>query len=249
MKKRQWQPDVKRTAMNKQYRQRQLSHVISSMSNSNDKLSPLSPSETIKHFYICINEKNSKKLGKFIAHDCFFEDLSFPCPFQGKKEVLHFFEQLITCMGQNIQFNLGCVCERDEHAAAVNWHLEWKKKQVPFTRGCSIFELSKEGDGLLIKKAQVVIESPFKLGVLALNLLKIVTSVFDAFPEATESKVPEESLCHTTIATTVLQHIFGAMYKSISSMLRKILEFHGLLAQLHPQNIAVHFKAFQQVED
>ncbi|KAI3453748.1 hypothetical protein Pfo_010411 [Paulownia fortunei] len=148
--------------------------------------SSLSPAQTIVLFYSAINEKNLKQMDKLIAEDCLFEDFSFPKPFQGKKEVLHFLEQLTMCMGQNMQFNVKHICEGNDNTAGVNWHLDWNKIQVPFTRGCSYYSLSVNGDKLVIKKAQFLIESPIKLGVVTLTIFKIVSSLFDAFPSATE---------------------------------------------------------------
>ncbi|KAL0297597.1 UNVERIFIED_CONTAM: hypothetical protein Sradi_6811800 [Sesamum radiatum] len=148
--------------------------------------SSLSPAETIMQFYSAINEKNLKQLDKLITEDCFFEDLSFPKPFQGKKEVLHFLEQLTISMGQNMQFNVEHICEGKDNTAGVNWHLDWNKLQVPFTKGCSNYSLSVDGDKLVIRKAQVLIESPIKLGIVALTIFKIVSVLFDAFPMATE---------------------------------------------------------------
>ncbi|KAK6129977.1 hypothetical protein DH2020_036259 [Rehmannia glutinosa] len=154
--------------------------------NFNTNTSPLSPAQTIVLFYSAINEKNLKQLDKMIAEDCFFDDYSFPKPFQGKKEVLHFLKQLTMCMGQNMQFNVEHICEGKENTIGVNWHLDWNKIQVPFTRGCSYYSLSVNGDKLVIEKAQVLIESPIKLGVVALTIFKIASSLFDAFPAATE---------------------------------------------------------------
>ncbi|GLT67885.1 hypothetical protein SLA2020_401610 [Shorea laevis] len=145
---------------------------------------PSSPSETIKHFYTCINEKNLKQLEGYISEDCFFEECSFLDPFNGKKEVMYFFDQLTRNMGPNVKFSVENVCEGENFTAGVNWHLEWKETEVPFTRGCSFYECSKAGDRLLIKKARVVIESPIKPGGIVLVLLKNVTMVFDEFPKA-----------------------------------------------------------------
>ncbi|KAL0327761.1 UNVERIFIED_CONTAM: hypothetical protein Sangu_1854100 [Sesamum angustifolium] len=154
--------------------------------------SSLSPAETIMQFYSAINEKKLETVDKLITEDCFFEDLSFPKPFQGKKEVLHFLEQLTISMGQNMQFNVEHICEGKDNTAGVNWHLgqlqsaDWNKLQVPFTKGCSNYSLSVDGDKLVIRKAQVLIESPIKLGIVALTIFKIVSVLFDAFPMATE---------------------------------------------------------------
>ncbi|XP_024031674.1 uncharacterized protein LOC21406979 [Morus notabilis] len=148
--------------------------------------SSLSPSETIKDFYACINDRKLKRLADYISADCHIEECSFPTPFEGREEVLCFFDQLIASMGDNVKFRVKQVCEGDELIAAAKWHIEWKNAEIPFTRGCSFFECSKEGGKLVIKKAQIVIESPVKPGRLVLVLLKIVTTVFDDFPKTTE---------------------------------------------------------------
>ncbi|KAK9281899.1 hypothetical protein L1049_004806 [Liquidambar formosana] len=177
---------TKRRAKNKPFAAGRSCLVMSTMGNSNFGLSPLPLSETIMQFYTCINEKNLNQLSEFITDDCFFDDFSFLKPFQGKKEVMHFFEQLTASMGQNVKFSIGHVWCGDEFTAAVYWHLEWKKRHIPFTRGCSFYECAKDEERLTIKKAQAVIESPIKPGIFALTLLKIVTTLFDEFPNATE---------------------------------------------------------------
>ncbi|PIN17959.1 hypothetical protein CDL12_09377 [Handroanthus impetiginosus] len=154
--------------------------------STTDDKSSFSMAQTIMRFYSAINEKNIKQLDKLISEDCIFEDYSFPTPFEGKKEVMNFLRQLVFCMGQNMEFNVEHICEGKDDTVGVNWHLDWNKIQVPFTRGCSNYSLSIKGDKLVIKKAQVLIESPVKLGVVALTVFKIVTSLFDAYPAATE---------------------------------------------------------------
>ncbi|XP_023773207.1 uncharacterized protein LOC111921865 isoform X1 [Lactuca sativa] len=172
---------------NVRYRTHNLKKIMSSViTNSIIEQDP-TPSDTITQFYKCINEKNIKQLENYISNDCFFEDYSFSNPFKGKQEVLRFLEQLITGMGQNVEFHVAHIYEDDDDlTAGVDWHLEWKNRQVPFTRGCSLYRLTREGERLMIRKAQVFVESPIKPGDLFLILLKIVTSLFDAFPEATE---------------------------------------------------------------
>ncbi|KAJ4712023.1 Nuclear transport factor 2 (NTF2) family protein [Melia azedarach] len=160
--------------------------IASSMADGDFEPSPISASDTIREFYACINKKNLNQLNTYFSDDCWFEDCSFPKPFQGRKEVMNFFEKLVTSMGQNVKFSVEHVCEGDEFTAGVNWHLEWKNTQVPFTRGCSFYECSIEGERLLIKKARVVIESPIKPGGIVLTLFKNVTSLFDDFPKAAE---------------------------------------------------------------
>ncbi|XWS38316.1 hypothetical protein CRYUN_Cryun19dG0121300 [Craigia yunnanensis] len=177
---------IKRQEKNKLTNSRGVFSIMSSNNDSDLILGPPSAADTIKHIYMCINEKNLKKLGGYISEDCYIEDCSFFNPFNGKKEVMLFFDLLMRSMGQNVKFIIEHVCEEDDFRAGVNWHLEWKQTQVPFTRGCSFYECSEEGEKLVIKKALIVIESPIKPGGVVLVLLKNVTTIFDEFPDAAE---------------------------------------------------------------
>ncbi|XP_016463457.1 uncharacterized protein LOC107786483 isoform X1 [Nicotiana tabacum] len=158
--------------------------VTFSMSHPDNGTSPSSPSETIKKFYSSINNNDLNQLALLISEDCFFDDFSYTRPFKGRKEALKLLEKLTTCMGKNTKFCIEQIYEGVDLTTVVNWHLEWKKKQVPFTRGCSCYELSRDGEQLIIKKAQVIIESPIKPGSFALDVFQTVISVFDTFPEA-----------------------------------------------------------------
>lgn len=82
MKRAQKYECMKIYTKNRPYEDHRLHAVISSTSSSN-----FSPSDTVEQFYECINKNNLKKLGKFISNDCYFEDFSFPKPFQGRKVV------------------------------------------------------------------------------------------------------------------------------------------------------------------
>ncbi|XP_050379260.1 uncharacterized protein LOC126796475 [Argentina anserina] len=177
---------VEKKADNGLSNNRGLFPIVAAKRNSTSSPGSLSPSDTIKDFYKCINEKNLKQLGHYISTDCCIDECSFSSPLQGKNVIMKFFKELTEAMGQNIKFSIQNVCEgNDQLTAAVNWHMEWKGKQIPFTRGCSFFESSKEQERFIIKKAQIIIESPIKPGHLVLSLLKAVTSLFDGFPRAT----------------------------------------------------------------
>ncbi|XP_019150852.1 PREDICTED: uncharacterized protein LOC109147681 isoform X1 [Ipomoea nil] len=236
-----WRPELqafKRRGMMKNIPLRLVtSAAISSGFGTGNVGSDSSLLQTIKAFYYSINTKDSKSLKVLLSEDCFFDDFSFPAPFQGKKESLYFLEQLTTCMGQNMEFSIDHICEGVDQTAVVNWHLEWKKKQVPFTRGCSYYELSREGERLVIKKAQVIIESPVKPGGLALTMFKAITSLFDAFPDATET------------VTKYIQDGFRAYAKPGCLVVHQTHETYCYLSQPRVQGSAIHCKDFQQVKD
>ncbi|KAI9398148.1 hypothetical protein POPTR_003G131500v4 [Populus trichocarpa] len=176
---------LRKQVNNKLFNKRWVNLVVSAAADFDLKLGS-SPSNMIKQFYTCINDKKLKELDGYISEDCHFENCSFLQPMQGKREVMHFFRQLTAGMGENMKFIIEHVCEDDEMTAGVNWHLEWKTIQIPFTRGCSFYECSHKDDRLVIKKALVVIESPIKPGGIVLTLLKNMTAIFDDFPRAAE---------------------------------------------------------------
>ncbi|CAJ1927744.1 unnamed protein product [Sphenostylis stenocarpa] len=158
-----------------------------------------SPAETVDQYYTNINGKELRQLDECISEDACFEDYAFTKPFQGKKEVMQFLEQLTECMGRNVKFRVKHIYEGDDLTAAANWHMEWKEKQIPFTRGCTFFKLTKLGKNLIIWRAEVLTESPIKPGSIVLvspdtridsflTLLKNVTAIFDDFPNLTECK-------------------------------------------------------------
>ncbi|KAL3331401.1 hypothetical protein AABB24_034957 [Solanum stoloniferum] len=162
--------------------------VTFSMSNPENgmSMSEVSPSDTIKKFYSSINNKDMNQLALLLAENCFYDDFSYSQPFQGREEVLKFLEQLATCMGKNTEYCIEHIYEGVDLITVVNWHLEWNKKQVPFSRGCSCYELSRDGEELVIRKGQVIVESPIKPGSIALEAFQKVISVCDAFPQSAE---------------------------------------------------------------
>ncbi|XVF52955.1 hypothetical protein PTKIN_Ptkin05aG0059500 [Pterospermum kingtungense] len=219
---------VQRQEENKSKNSRGTSRIMSSNNDSDLIIGPPSAADTIKHFYTCINEKNLNQLGGYISQDCYIEDCSFYNPFNGKKEVMNFFDLLMRSMGQNVKFIIEHVCEGDNFTAGVNWHLEWKQTQVPFTRGCSFYECSEEGEKLVIKKALIVIESPMKPGGVVLVLLKNVTTIFDEFPIAAEWFLKSPHVILQTILK--IYTIFLAPF--VNPLVAGYVGFWKLMAQL-----------------
>ncbi|GAB2296820.1 hypothetical protein Dimus_030921 [Dionaea muscipula] len=162
--------------------------IVPFAQSSDSAFQILSLSDIIQQFYACINKKDMHGIGELISDDCRLEDYSFPGTLQGKKDTLSFFHHLTESMGENVRFRIGHVYEGYELVACADWHLEWKQDPIPFTRGCSLFGCSQEGERLLIKEIRIIIESPIKPGKIVLAMLKILTSVFDDFPRTAECK-------------------------------------------------------------
>lgn len=67
-----------------QKRQYQLAPILAK-GTSDFSISSPSPTHVIRQFYFNINQKNLSQLDRLLSVECFFEDYSFPKPFQGKQ--------------------------------------------------------------------------------------------------------------------------------------------------------------------
>ncbi|MBA0689729.1 hypothetical protein Goari_007445 [Gossypium aridum] len=249
---------IKKQEQNKLTYNRGVSSVKSSLNSDIESiLGQPSAADTIKDFYMCINEKNLKGLEGYISEDCYIEDCSFYNPFNGKREVFHFFYLLMESMGQNVKFIIEHICEGDSFTAGVNWHLEWKQTRIPFTRGCSFYECSEEGEILVIKKARIIIESPLKPGGVVLPSFFLDTSIHLGPVEERDyniRRVPagcrmvlEESACDITMVTEDLRTIRGTFDKPTIGRLRKNREILGGVVCFGHQNRGLHLEDFLQV--
>ncbi|KAG9149222.1 hypothetical protein Leryth_003213 [Lithospermum erythrorhizon] len=168
-------------------------------STNNATTSLLTPVKAAELFYSSINDKNLEQLRNLVAEDCFFEDTFFINQPRGKQEVMRFLERLTESMGSDIKFRVEQTAGGDGSTVGVLWHFVdqesyyltvlgtylWhfaiRNQQVPFTRGCSFYEFSKDGDQLLIKYARAVIESAIKPGEISVAVLPYIAPIVVPF--------------------------------------------------------------------
>nr|GMD70800.1 uncharacterized protein LOC109148536 [Ipomoea batatas] len=100
-----------------------------------------SASSVVRKFYSGINGRDLASVEGLIAENCVYEDLVFPQPFVGRKAILEFFRKFIDSVGPDLQFVIDDISEEDSSAVGVTWHLEWKGRPFPFSKGCSFYRL------------------------------------------------------------------------------------------------------------
>ncbi|XP_059633127.1 uncharacterized protein LOC132275933 isoform X3 [Cornus florida] len=133
--------------------------------SADDDESPLvsssssSASDVVKNFYRGINGHDLASVEDLIAHNCVYEDLIFPQPFVGRKAILDFFNKFIDSISSDLQFVIDDLSNEDTSAVGVKWHLEWKGKPFPFSRGCSFYRLN-----VVNGKRQIMLLSEVSLG-------------------------------------------------------------------------------------
>ncbi|XP_059633125.1 uncharacterized protein LOC132275933 isoform X1 [Cornus florida] len=129
--------------------------------SADDDESPLvsssssSASDVVKNFYRGINGHDLASVEDLIAHNCVYEDLIFPQPFVGRK------------------FVIDDLSNEDTSAVGVKWHLEWKGKPFPFSRGCSFYRLNVVNGKRQIIYGRDSVEPAIKPGEAALVVTRL----------------------------------------------------------------------------
>ncbi|KAK1423717.1 hypothetical protein QVD17_19025 [Tagetes erecta] len=149
-------------------------------------LDSASASDVVRSFYDGINSRNLSTVVDLIADDCVYEDLVFPQPFVGRKAILEFFEKFIYTISQDLQFAIDDISGEDTSAVGVTWHLEWKGKPFPFSKGCSFYRLKVVDGRRQIIYGRDIVEPAVKPGDFALVAIRSVTWLLQQFPQLAE---------------------------------------------------------------
>lgn len=142
----------------------------------------ISASDVVRNFYAGINRHDLSSVEGLIARNCVYEDLVFPRPFVGRKAILEFFQEFIDYISTDLQFVIDAISEEDSTAVGVTWHLEWKGKPFPFSKGCSFYRLEVVNGIRQITYARDCVEPAFKPGESALTIIRGVTWLLQWFP-------------------------------------------------------------------
>ncbi|XP_078170358.1 nuclear transport factor 2 (NTF2) family protein [Carex rostrata] len=141
-----------------------------------------SSSHVVRDFYDGINRRDLDSVEGLIAENCVYEDLVFSSPFVGRKAIIEFFKKFTQSISSDLQFVIDDISSEDTSAIGVTWHLEWKGKPFPFSKGCSFYRLE-----MLDGKKQIIygrdcVEPATKPGEFALIIIRGVTSLLQQFP-------------------------------------------------------------------
>ncbi|KQJ81719.1 uncharacterized protein LOC100842516 [Brachypodium distachyon] len=141
--------------------------------------------EVVREFYDGVNRRDLAAVEPLIAEGCVYEDLVFPRPMVGRDQVLGFFGEFMGSISPDLRFVIDDISGLDPSAVGVTWHLEWKGRPFPFSRGCSFYRC--QPDPQKQQQIQIVygrdcVEPATKPGELALVIIRGVTWIFERFP-------------------------------------------------------------------
>ncbi|KAK1386807.1 Polyketide cyclase SnoaL-like domain [Heracleum sosnowskyi] len=177
-------------------RRKEWNWVLKSSSSSNNltnvvattelELELESASDVVRKFYAGINGRDLASVEALIADDCVYEDLIFPQPFVGRKAILEFFEKFNDSINEDLQFVIDDISTEDSIAVGVTWHLEWKGKPFPFSKGCSFYKVEVVNGQRKIIYGRDSVEPAIKPGETALVAIRGVTWLLQQFPQLAE---------------------------------------------------------------
>lgn len=156
---------------------------ITSDDDESSSIDIVSATDVVRNFYSGINVHDLASVEDLIAENCVYEDLVFPRPFTGRKAILEFFGKFIDTITTDLQFVIDDISNEDSSAVGVTWHLEWKGKPFPFSKGCSFYRLQLVNGKRQIIYARDSVEPAFKPGETALVAIRGVTWLLQKFPQ------------------------------------------------------------------
>ncbi|KAL5845802.1 hypothetical protein ACOSQ3_009326 [Xanthoceras sorbifolium] len=142
-----------------------------------------SATNVVRSFYEGINGRDLASVEELIAEKCVYEDLIFPRPFVGRQAILEFFKKFIDSISADLQFVIDDISSEDSSAVGVTWHLEWKGRPFPFSKGCSFYRLEVVNGKRQIIYGRDSVEPAIKPGETALVAIGAVTWLLQQFPQ------------------------------------------------------------------
>ncbi|KAK7406019.1 hypothetical protein VNO78_07633 [Psophocarpus tetragonolobus] len=162
---------------------REKQSVTVATTNFDDDNGVDSASTVVRNFYGGINAHDVDSVEYLIAENCVYEDLVFPQPFLGRKEILEFFKKFTNSTSKDLQFVIDDLSTEDSSSVGVIWHLEWKGKPFPFSKGCSFYRLEVINGKRQITYGRDCVEPAIKPGDATLAAIRSVTWLLKQFPQ------------------------------------------------------------------
>ncbi|XP_058736549.1 uncharacterized protein LOC131608958 isoform X2 [Vicia villosa] len=98
-------------------------------------------------------------------------------------EIIEFFKKFTDSTSLDLQFVIDDLSMEDSSSVGVTWHLEWKGKTFPFSKGCSFYRLEVINGKRQITYGRDSVEPAIKPGEATLTVIKSVTWLLQRFPQ------------------------------------------------------------------
>lgn len=118
---------------------------------------PLSPPE---QYFQAWNDRDIERACSVFADNVEYDDTAFPAPFLGREKLDAHLRTCVECFPPSMSFVVDDTINGGEKYM-VRWHAENNGEELPFTRGCSFYNIK---GGKIVKGVDVVEPAVFKTG-------------------------------------------------------------------------------------
>lgn len=131
----------------------------------------ISPKQTIELYFDRWNKRDMDSAADLFDVDCEYEDTLYPGTFRGQEAIKSHLLNVAASLPGSFSFVIDDIAEDTRNGkVGVQWHVESENRPLPFTRGSSMYTISKKGK---ILKGFDVPEPVAKTGSASLALLKL----------------------------------------------------------------------------
>eukprot|EP01018_Ginkgo_biloba_P010266 Gb_31950 [translate_table: standard] len=99
------------------------------------------------------------------------------------RAILDFLKKFTDAVSTDLQFVIDDITSEDDSAVGLTWHLEWRGKPFPFSKGCSFYRSEIFNGKRQIVYARDSVEPVTKPGDMAWVAIKAVNSLLERFPQ------------------------------------------------------------------
>ena len=124
--------------------------------------------DTVKSFFSSWNERDMDAAAALFSEDCSYEDTQYSSDFQGRPKVRQHFNRVAKALPKTFSFVVDDISSsqsgENKFSVGVRWHVENDGEPLPFTRGCSMYNvvLNEEKKYLITRGFDVPEPAPFK---------------------------------------------------------------------------------------
>jgi len=133
----------------------------------------------VEKYFDAWNRRDMAAAVDCFTDNCSYEDTQYAGAFQGREELRKHLYRVSSALPKSFKFIIDdTAVDNKKKKIGVQWHVENNGKPLPFTRGCSFYQLNQEG--VLISSGFDVPEpAPFKPGGVGLNLLSFASKLIE----------------------------------------------------------------------
>lgn len=144
---------------------------------------PTTSKALVEEFWSLSNTGSFSSTSHLFSPSAVYVDTLYPSPFKGLPKISKHLVNMESAIPPGLVFVLDDLAPA-ENSVGARWHVETKSgKQLPLSRGASMYRVEPAGDGLggmWITEAWDFVETPFKVAGLILPLLRAVGFVLRA---------------------------------------------------------------------